>query len=678
MYPPTLLTVATLPPWLSVLIDYAVAYVLMYIFGYLFFRRATSSPLAAAAGSLTLVFGGMNLHYIFYPYFSQTAAWIPLVFLAVDGLFNRAGRPLRCVVLGAAALGMMLLAGMINYVIYTLVFAAAYVLFQTWRGGTDQRDRRMWWRVWLIAGAFVVLGLALGAARLAPLFDDAHRLRGGYENWQAFRTLLMDDKMFLASLAPGAFDVYKTRHGGAILAYGLIAWTLALSFVLAGRKSRLDWFWLAVFLCGIVTYFHTPLAHLLFAVLPGYGNFDPSRIWSVSGLALLWLALRALAEIFAGENRRTLLWLTLGLATLWLLAFAADHDAFRSNLFYAARHFIPVTVAFFGLLAAVVFQRRLGPRRTAVLLTVLLALEVFGRAAISAERIDLRRLFRPTPITTALQAAEKPFRVLRIGNRWDWVRDQRLYTQEALKYDDIEDLHAYSSMVDPELRSLLDAYRMGRDLRLNPFETGAAIQPFLTDAPLRNGLANWVNARYILSQFPLTANDLLVLTATDGGLYLYENKTALPRFWVVYDVHFVNRADEALSWIQQGMDWTRQVVLVGNGTPPAATVGDSQVTRESATSTEQRYRVQSNTAGYLVVTELFDKNWRATVNGRPIAPYRANVAFRAVAVPAGESEVVFKYAPQAFYVGCVVSLSALLLIALLTLVAMRRKSQRIS
>jgi hypothetical protein len=676
MYPPTLLTVALLPPWLSILIDYAVAYVLMYIFGYLLFRRASSSPLAASAGAMALVFGGMNLHYIFYPYFSQTATWIPLVFLAIDGLFNPDSRKLRYLVLGAAALGMMILAGMINYLIYTLVFAAAYVLFRTRQAkGGGQTTPGMWRRVWLMSAAFVLLGLALGGARLAPLFDDADRLRGGYENWSSFRLLLMNDDMFLASLAPGAFNVYKVRHGGAILAYGLIAWTLCVSFVFAGRKSRLDWFWLAVFACGIATYFQTPIAHLLFAVLPGYGNFDPSRIWSVSGIALLWLALRALGQISADENARRLTLLAFALAVLWLLVFAFDHAQLRANIAYAARHFMPVAAAFAGLLAVVVFQRRLGLQRTAAALAMLLALEVYGRAVVSAERIDVRRLFRPTPITTTLQAAEKPFRVLRIGNRWDWVRDQRLYTQEALKFDGIEDLHAYSSMVDPELRSLLDAFRVGRDTRLNPFETGAALQPFLTDAPLNSGLANWLNARFVLSQLPLTTSASLVSVAEHAGLHLYENRQALPPYWIVHEARFVRNADEALAQIKRGLDWNRQVLLVGNGESLSGSNTATQVTHDQETPTEQHYRVKTDAPGYLVVTELYDKNWRVSVNGQPAALYRANVAFRAVAVPPGESEIVFRYVPRAFYWGVAISAFAAAVLILLTVLARRKENE---
>jgi len=49
--------------------------------------------------------------------------------------------------------------------------------------------------------------------------------------------------------------------------------------------------------------------------------------------------------------------------------------------------------------------------------------------------------------------------------------------------------------------------------------------------------------------------------------------------------------------------------------------------------------------GYVVLVDAWDPAWRARVDGRPVATLRANVAFRAVAVPAGRHLVEMRYAP---------------------------------
>lgn len=665
VYPFTWLTARLLPPWLAMLADYWLAFLFLYAFACRFFHRAEATAPAAAAGALALAFGGLQLHYLFYPYFSQTMAWIPLVFLALEGLFRRPDGRWREVAAGAAALGLMLLAGMLNYAVYTLLAGAAWVLFQTW-------DRRppvgRWASCWLLALGLVAIGFLAGAARWLPLLDGMERLRGGYAQWDAFQALLTTPARFFGSFAPGAFSDYGFRRGATILSYGLTAWTLAASFAVFGRKSRTDWFWLAVLLVGLATTTRTPLAHGLFDYLPGYGSFHPARYWCVGGLALLWLTVRALGQVAAAPDARRLLGLAAALAAVWMILGFAATPAFRAG---AWKHLLPAAIGLVGLAVAFFLGRRLGAGRTALLLAAVLALEVYGRATVSAERIDTRRLYRSTPIIEALKAVAEPYRVLRIGDRWNWVRDGRLYTQEALKYDRIEDLHAYSSMIDPDLRELVGLYQEGRQAELNPFDTGASVQPFLTDKPLRTGFADGINARFILSQQALRTDEHFRLAAEHGGLFLYENVGAMPRAFVPRETPLIADPQAVLNRLRQGIDWHRQTIVTGlPGDHPTLYPDDgppAEVAILRRVANRQTYRVHSPAAGFLVVTDLFDRDWRATVNGRPEPIRRADLAFRAVPIPAGESEVDFIYRPAAFAQGARLSLGAAALLCLLLL-----------
>jgi hypothetical protein len=56
--------------------------------------------------------------------------------------------------------------------------------------------------------------------------------------------------------------------------------------------------------------------------------------------------------------------------------------------------------------------------------------------------------------------------------------------------------------------------------------------------------------------------------------------------------------------------------------------------------------VKSDDDAYLILNDAYYPGWKATVNGEPVPVYRANVMFRAVPIPAGDSTVVFYFEPD--------------------------------
>ncbi len=76
--------------------------------------------------------------------------------------------------------------------------------------------------------------------------------------------------------------------------------------------------------------------------------------------------------------------------------------------------------------------------------------------------------------------------------------------------------------------------------------------------------------------------------------------------------------------------------------------------------------VESEMDTYLVLRDAYYPGWHATVNGEPVPVYRANVLFRAVPVPEGQSTVVFEFVPTMWYgalaAGGVLWLGALLVL----------------
>jgi len=74
-------------------------------------------------------------------------------------------------------------------------------------------------------------------------------------------------------------------------------------------------------------------------------------------------------------------------------------------------------------------------------------------------------------------------------------------------------------------------------------------------------------------------------------------------------------------------------------------------------------RAALDAPGYLVLSDTWYPGWRATVNGEPADILRANYAFRAVWLEAGERVVEMTYHPASALAGGAVSLAALFLLS---------------
>jgi hypothetical protein len=181
--------------------------------------------------------------------------------------------------------------------------------------------------------------------------------------------------------------------------------------------------------------------------------------------------------------------------------------------------------------------------------------------------------------------------------------------------------------------------------------------------------------RYIVSSEEL---DLPRLYEAEPAIY--RNDGALPEAYVVNEARVVEEDAARLgTLLDPGFEPRVEVVLEAAPLGFAAQVEDSEkdmqgeavVWREGADRV--RVMVKVAEAGYLVLGDTYYPGWRATVDGEPVEILRANHAFRAVALEAGEHTVLFEYVPLSFRVGAWITLGAgLLLAATLALVWLRR------
>jgi hypothetical protein len=178
------------------------------------------------------------------------------------------------------------------------------------------------------------------------------------------------------------------------------------------------------------------------------------------------------------------------------------------------------------------------------------------------------------------------------------------------------------------------------------------------------------------------------------GIAVYQNDRAFPRAYVVPEgVIRARNDDSALARLtSRPFDAVRQVTLeegpidrlppevltrprIGQpldpaALPPAATVTD-------LSSDRIRVETPDGPGGFLVLTDLYHRGWRARVDGQPTPVYLANFLFRGVYLPPGPHVVDFTFEPLSLRLGLAISVTTLLFAlivgAILPLLAQRRR-----
>jgi uncharacterized membrane protein YfhO len=117
-----------------------------------------------------------------------------------------------------------------------------------------------------------------------------------------------------------------------------------------------------------------------------------------------------------------------------------------------------------------------------------------------------------------------------------------------------------------------------------------------------------------------------------------------------------------------GFDPQQTLVLAENpefdpglldGAPP-----DGEVKLESYDNEELELTVRTDRPALLYLAETFHPYWQAEIDGKPARIYRANLAMRAVFVPAGEHKLMMRYRSLPYERGKLLSLVALIFLAI--------------
>ncbi len=616
------------------------------------------------------------------------AAWIPWLALATRHLAER--RNFAGLSATAVVLALMVLAGFPAIFLPAYVFGGLWVLCWAYpskgQGRSDSPLKplaRLAGPLALYAGA-CLLSAALAAVALLPAFDVARlsvaTLRPRQQAvegfaWEALTSLLV----------PNFFSQLRGNYWGFVnytfmyLYQGLPALLLVVAGLALKPARRVVVFWVSAafaFLWMFGGRFF--LSEIIFMVFPGFAarGIYPEFVlafFSLSFAALAAFSLQALGEDELRVEVR--LWKAAALAAfaLGLVGYAVmpafSDQATQQRLANAAgslQYAALILLACCLILGRMTAAAPSGRGAFSALLVAVAVIDLVAAGSSTAPNTYPGNVERPEK----RRGIEEPAEVLKIiADHAPPGEPYRIDTSDLpYSWQTIFPLHRVASANGMSAVLLLDYLRYR-----SAFSTSTDRQFRLDDA--RSPLLNLLNVRYVVS----TQEEIPGLERISKGWHkVFENRRALPRFYLVGQVLPVKSSEQAMGILKEGDPDPRLAAVVqGEGIPDLPwkpgqpSPGAVQLTLYSPN--EIRLEVQANRACLLVAAETYWPEWRAQVDGYSQPVFRANAIQRGVFLPAGRHSVRFLLVPVKVYVGGAISLVALVSVLLGWLLSSRRE-----
>jgi hypothetical protein len=147
------------------------------------------------------------------------------------------------------------------------------------------------------------------------------------------------------------------------------------------------------------------------------------------------------------------------------------------------------------------------------------------------------------------------------------------------------------------------------------------------------------------------------------GLELFENLSAMPRFFLVHDAVYANSLKETRRLIADGVVDLHRSAITDRPVSLRAGQGVDEVQTLDYQPGWLQLKVSTQQPALLVLAESYYPGWLAWVDGTPAEIYRTDIAFRAISVPAGTHTVRMEFRPVILPISIAVSVGTAVLLA---------------
>jgi len=606
-------------------------------------RGLGRSEAASTVGGLVWMILGYHATWFSTAILEGVSVFGPLTLLAIAR--GVAARDLAPAALTGLSMGMAILGSHPQHALHFFLFAAA------WLAMSARADLRSGAR---FATVFVLISVGVGLAAILTRLDT---IENGWRIPEGDLATLYDEPwtlpVYVSSLILGKvfFPATFTHEVEFTVYAGLAAATLAVLGVVKGRRDPTVLFVALFGAAALAVAFLRPLAQLL-QILPIF-NLSPSSRWLyLFGFCLTLLTASGVDSL--SSSPRSLSWIVSAFPAVFLFVCLIGMGPFRLGNGAAVE-----TLLGFTLAAAAAWALRSRVRLAYGLGVAAILLELLPPFVLSNWHADPK----------AIRGVPEPIRFVRGRETEPWRATGALGSPHSAggpgRDFDLLDGNSTLALFGVETAAGFEAILPAHYVAF-ALEAGADVAVSGRATMFKrfgSKLLDAAGLKYVFTPFPEPLPARFRLVREWGALKLYENTAALPRAHVVSAVLAARDGNQAVRLTRSGEFDPRTTVILETQEPlpETAAAASGRAVWKDRSADRMTLDVESSENAFLVVSETDYPGWEADVDGTAVPIFRANVAFRAVPIPAGRHEVRFRFRPESARYGFFGSMAFILL-----------------
>ena len=648
------------------------------LFMYLFLRRLKLSAAASLLGSISYTFSLYMTVWIEYGNIGNTLLWLPLALYFADRILGKVN---YLNFLGLIfSLFISILAGYIQGAFYIYLMVVIYFFAKSF---LLKKLRPIHSLIFLLAILFPIF---LSLFQLLPTLElFSYSSRGSYSIDQ-IQKLLNPVWYLITVAAPDFFGNPATRNYSfdgtyieRVSYFGLIPLIFAVFAIISlfNKKTEVKIF--SLIFIGTILLATDLLITKFFYLLPVpvISTTVPTRMLSLFAFSGSVLAAFGFGH-FINTKSKSPLFLSgiILLLLLVLFVFMKGNTVAQRNLV------IPI-----GSLLALIFltfaylKVRIKNKLTffAIVILTIISIDLYYYFQKITPFAPAEYMYPATPVVEFLKKNATINRFWGYGSAY--VESNFQTYDRTFSPEGNDPLHIR------EYTELLSASKNGRVPQVLPrpdanVAPGFGKEDFASN-PYRQKALNILGVKYILNKDETINGDFnpdyvtfpeskYKLVWQDGIWQAYENLTVTPRYFITNKYVVVENSNRALRTLFDPKFNEKDTLILYED--PKIRPGDISSGVELLEYSSNKVIIKTNSSGdgLLYLSDNYYPGWQVYVDGSNTKILKANYAFRAVLVPAGEHKVIFEYKPNSFYYGLYAASAAIVLLLYCSIVIKRK------